>query len=195
MSKKVKALEIETLRKSFAGVKDYVVVEPLKVDAAADFEFRRKLREKKIRAQVVKNTYGKKVFTEMGIAVDVWAGPTLLCWGGANVKELSNTVDEQVKASKKDPKAPEKYKIKTAIADGQPISMADAKTMPTREEAIGNIVSALMAAGSDIAAALVGPATQLAGILKAIEEKGPPEGETAPAAAEAAPAAEAPTAG
>jgi ribosomal protein L10 len=188
MSKKVKALEIESLRKSFAGVRDYVVVEPLKVDAAADLEFRRKLRAKKIRAQVVKNTYGKKIFDEMGIAVDVWAGPTLLCWGGANVKELSNTVDEQVKASKKDPKSPEKYKIKTAIADGQPIPMDVAKTMPTREEAIGNIVAALMAPGSEIAAALTGPATQLAGILKAIEEKGPKEGEAAPAA-EAAPTA------
>lgn len=195
MSKKVKALEIESLRKSFAGVKDYVVVQPLKADAAADFEFRKKLREKKIRAQVVKNTYGKKIFTEMGIAVDVWTGPTLLCWGGANVKELSNTVDEQVKASKKDPKAPEKYKIKTAIADGQPISMADAKTMPTREEAIGNIVAALLGPGAELAACLIGPATQLAGILKAIEEKGPNEGEAAPAAAEAAPAAEAPVAG
>ena len=40
-------------------------------------------------------------------------------------------------------------------------------------------------------AALIGPATQLAGILKAIEEKAPPEGE----AAEAAPAAETPVAG
>ncbi len=188
MSKKVKALEIETLRKSFAGVKDYVVVEPLKVDAAADFEFRKKLREKKIRAQVVKNTYGKKIFTEMGIAVDVWAGPTLLCWGGANVKELSNTVDEQVKASKKDPKAPEKYKIKTAIADGQPVPMDVAKTMPTREEAIGNIVGALMGPASEIVSALTSPAAQLPGILKAIEEKGPTGGEAAPAA-EAAPTA------
>lgn len=185
MSKKVKALEIEALRKSFAGVKDYVVVQPLKADAAADYEFRKKLREKKIRAQVVKNTYGKRIFDEMGIGVDVWTGPTLLCWGGANVKELSNTVDEQVKASKKDPKAPEKYKVKTAIADGQPVPMDVAKTMPTREEAIGNIVAALTGPASEIVAALTGPAAQLAGILKAIEEKGPKEGEAAPAAAEA----------
>ncbi|HET6576207.1 MAG TPA: 50S ribosomal protein L10 [Fimbriiglobus sp.] len=180
MSKKVKALEIEALRKSFAGVKDYVVVEPLKVDAAADLEFRRKLRAKKIRAQVVKNTYGQRVFTEMGIAVDVWAGPTLLCWGGANIKELSNTVDEQVKASKKDPKSPEKYKIKTAIADGEALPIEEAKVRPTREEAIGNIVAALMGPGSEIVAALTGPAAQLAGIVKAIEEKGPKEGESAP---------------
>jgi ribosomal protein L10 len=183
MSKKVKALEIESLRKSFAGVKDYVVVEPLKVDAATDLEFRRKLREKRIRAQVVKNSYAKRVFTEMGIAVDVWAGPTLLCWGGANIKELSNTVDAQVKAAKKDPKAPEKYKIKTAIADGEAVTIEAAKVRPTREEAIGDVIAALLGPGASIAAALVGPATQLAGILKAIEEKGPKEGEAAPAPA------------
>ena len=57
----------------------------------------------------------------------MWAGPTLLCWGGANIKELSNTVDEQVKASKKDPKAPERYKVKTAVADGQPVTLDAAK--------------------------------------------------------------------
>ncbi len=182
MSKKVKALEIEALRRSFAGVKDYVVVEPLKVDAATDLEFRRKLRAKKIRAQVVKNTYAKRVFTEMGIAVDVWAGPTLLCWGGANIKELSSTVDEQVKASRKDPKAPEKYKIKTAIADGEAIPIEQAKVRPTREEAIGDVIAALLGPGASLAGCLVGPATQLAGILKAIEEKGPKEGEAAPTA-------------
>ncbi len=183
MSKKIKALEIETLRQTFTGVKDYVVVEPLKVDAGTDLEFRRKLRAKKIRAMVVKNTYAKKVFTEMGIAVDVWSGPTLLCWGGANIKELSNTVDEQVKAAKKDPKAPDRYKVKTAIAEGEAITLEAAKVRPTREEAIGSIVAALTGPGASLAAALTGPSAQLAGILKAIEEKGPKEGEAAPAPA------------
>ena len=192
MSKKVKALEIEALRRSFAGVKDYVVVEPLKVDAATDLEFRRKLRAKKIRAQVVKNTFAKRIFTEMGIAVDVWSGPTLLCWGGANIKELSSTVDEQVRAAKKDPKSPDRYKIKTAIADGEAITIEQAKVRPTREEAIGDVIAALLGPGASLAAALVGPATQLAGILKAIEEKGPAGGgEGVPAAdgAAATPAA------
>jgi large subunit ribosomal protein L10 len=181
MSKKIKALEIETLRQSFTGVKDYVVVEPLKVDAATDLEFRRKLREKKIRAQVVKNTYARRIFTEMGIEVDVWAGPTLLCWGGASVKDLSNTVDEQVRAARKDPKSPERYKIKTAIADGQPVPIDVAKTMPTREEAIGEVIAALTGPGASIAAALLGPASELAAILKTIEEKGPATGGSEPA--------------
>jgi ribosomal protein L10 len=51
------------------------------------------------------------------------------------------------------------------------------KTVPTRLEAIGDVLGALLGPGAAIAGALTGPATQLAGILKAIEEK-----EAAPAA-------------
>jgi len=182
MSKKIKALELDALRSTFKGVRDYVVLEPMKVDAGAEFEFRKNLRAKQVRVQLVKNTFAKKVFAEMGIAVDkVWAGPTLLCWGGANVKALGTAVDDQIKASKKDPKAPDKFKVKTAIADGEAITLEEAKVRPTREEAIGSIVAAVTGPGAGIAAALTGPATQLAGILKAIEEK-KPEGEAAPAA-------------
>lgn len=193
MSKKIKALEIEALRTAFGGVKDFVIVQPLKVDAGTEHEFRKKLRAKKVRVQLVKNTYTKKVFTEMGITLDdaLWAGPTLLCWGGANIKALSNAVDEQVKASKKDPKAPDKFKYKTAVSDGLPITMDEAKKRPTREEAIGEIIAAILAPGANLASLLTSPASELASILKTIEEKAP-QGEAAPPAAEPAPAAETP---
>ncbi len=180
MSKKVKAFELDTLRKAFAGVKDYVLVEPLKVDAATDYNFRKNLRAKKIRCQMVKNSLAKKVFAENGIAVDGhWAGTTLLCWGGANVKELSKTVKEE--AAKKDPKAPDKYKIKTGVADGQLVSIDVMETLPTREEAIADLLNAILSPGGNLANLLTAPASNLAGILKAIEEKAPAE--AAPAAA------------
>jgi large subunit ribosomal protein L10 len=174
MSKKIKLMELETLRKTFHGVKDYVLLEPIKVDAATDYNFRKNLRDKKIRAQLIKNTFARKVFNELGIQVDnCWSGPTLFCWGGLNIKELSKTVEDEVKAAQKDPKAPEKYKIKTAIADGESVSIEEAKVRPTREEAIGDIVMALLSAGANLAACLVGPGSQLASVLTTIEEKGP----------------------
>src|SRR5437763_15034632 len=105
--KEIKELELNDLRKRFGGVKDYVILEPLKVDAGTEFEFRRKLREKKCTARLVKNTLAKKVFTENGIEIDVWAGPTLLVWGGASIKELANTVDTLIRELKKDPKSPD----------------------------------------------------------------------------------------
>jgi ribosomal protein L10 len=182
MSKKIKDLELGALRKTFQGVKDYVVLEPLKVDSATEYEFRKKLREKKCSAKLVKNSFAKKVFTENGIAVDVWTGPTLLVWGAGSIKELGTTVDALLKELKKDPKAPEKFKVKTAVADGQPVPLDVAKTLPTRQEAIGAVVAALLGPGAQLAGCLVGPASQLAGCLKAIEEKGGKEGAPAPAA-------------
>jgi len=181
MSKKIKELELTALRSTFAGVKNYVILEPIKVDAATEFEFRKRLREKKARAQLVKNTFLKKVFGENGITVDGLAGPTLLCWGTNSIKELSNAVEGIVKDLKKDPKAPDKFKVKTAIADGDVVTMEEAKSRPTREEAIGSVVGGLVGAGSAIAGCLTGPAAELAGILKAIEEKGEKAGDAAPA--------------
>jgi large subunit ribosomal protein L10 len=180
MSKKVKALEIDALRAAIGQAKDYVIVEPVAVDAATDFAFRKNLRAKNIKATLVKNTYAKKIFGELGIGVDqVWGGPTLLCFGGASPKELGNTVDDQIKAAKKDPKAPDKFKVKTAVLDGQPVGIDVIKTAPTREEAIGDILGALLGAGSALAGCLTGPASQLASILSTIEEKGPAGGDPA----------------
>jgi large subunit ribosomal protein L10 len=181
MSKKIKEMELNDLRATIKDVKDMVLLQPLKLDSAADFEMRKKLREKKIRVRMVKNSLVKKVFDENGVKVDAGAGPTLLCWGAGSVKELSTAVDAILKDLKKDPKAPEKIKVKTAVSEGQPITMEIAKTIPTRLEAIGGVIAALLGPGSQIAGCLVGPANQIAGILKAIEEKGG-KAEAAPAA-------------
>ncbi|HVL12579.1 MAG TPA: 50S ribosomal protein L10 [Gemmata sp.] len=184
MSKKIKELELNTLRTTFKGVKDMVLLEPLKLDSATDFELRKRLREKQIRVKMVKNSLVKKVFDENGVAVETGGGPTLLVWGGKNVKDLSTTVDSLLKELKKDPKAPDRVKIKTAVAEGEAITIEEAKSRPTREEAVGAIVAAIMGPAQSIAACLTGPATSLAGILKAIEEKGPAAGgEAAPAPA------------
>src|SRR5439155_24509350 len=93
MSEKIKDLELNALRKTFKGVKDYVILEPLKVDAGTDFEMRKRLREKKIRVQLVKNSLMKKVFTENGVQVEPGVGPTLLIGGAESIKDLATAVD------------------------------------------------------------------------------------------------------
>lgn len=182
MSKKIKAMELDALRGALSGARDYVLIEPVKLDAATDYDFRRKLREKNIRVQMVKNSYAKKIFGENGLnSGDVWAGPTLLCWGGANVKDLSTSVDTAVKESKKDPKLPDKFKVKTAIADGEVVTLEAAKKMPTREEALGGILSAILAPGANLMAAIAGPGSTLASVVKTIETQAD-KGGNAPAA-------------
>jgi ribosomal protein L10 len=173
MSKKIKDLELNHLRETFKGVKDMVLLEPLKLDSASDFEMRKKLREKKIKVKMVKNSLMKKVFDENGVAVDIGVGPTLLVWGAESIKELGTAVDGVLKDLRKDPKAPLRIKEKTAVAEGQPVPLDVAKTMPTRKEAIGEVIAAILGPAQAIAGCLVGPANAIAGILKAIEEKGP----------------------
>lgn len=184
MSKKIKELELNALRKTFEGVKNYVIVEPIKVDAAADFEFRKTLRGQKITVKMVKNSLMGKVLAENGVKADPLSGTNLLCWGAESCKGLATAVESAVKDSKKDPKAPDKFKIRpNAIAEGETISFEVMKTLPTRQEAIGDVLAALLGPGASLASAIAGPGAQLASILKTIEEKGPATAQ-APAATE-----------
>lgn len=180
--KELKELELNALRSQFKGVKDYVILEPVKVDSGTEFEFRKKLREKKCTVKLVKNTFAKKVFAENGISVDVWSGPTLLVWGAESIKDLANAVDGVIKDLKKDPKAPDKFKEKTAVADGEAVTLEVAKSLPTRKDAIAEVVGEILGPGASLAGCLTGPGTELAGILKAIEEKGE-KSDAAPATA------------
>jgi ribosomal protein L10 len=182
MSKKVKELELNDLRKTFKGVRDFVLLQPLKLDSAADYELRKGLRAKKVRVKMVKNTLVKKVFDENGVKVDPGAGPTLLCWGADSAKALGTAVADMLKQLRPDLKQPEKVKEKTGVADGEPMPLEKLKNIPTRQEAIGSVIAALLGPGAAIAAALTGPANNLAGLLKAIEDKGGAGAAPAPAA-------------
>ena len=171
MSKKIKDLELVAMRAVLGGVKDFIALEPVKVDSATDAAFRRTLRAKKIKVQMVKNSLAQKIMGENGVTAELWSGVTIVCWGGDSIKSLANSIDQAMKDSKKDPKAPDKFKVKAAVADSQAVTFDVAKTLPTRQEAIGDVLSAILGAGSSIVSALTGPAGSLAGILKAIEEK------------------------
>src|SRR6516162_7579076 len=154
MSKKIKEFELNDLRKTFKGVRDFVLLQPIKLDSAADYEMRKGLRAKKIRVKMVKNTLVKKVFDENGVKVDPGAGPTLLCWGADSAKALGTAVDAILKQLRPDPKLPEKVKEKTGVADGEAMPLAQLKNVPTRQEAIGAVLAALLGPGSAVAGCL-----------------------------------------
>jgi large subunit ribosomal protein L10 len=183
MSKEVKQMEFTALERTFSGVRDLVLLSPSKVDSGTEYNFRKQLREKKVRLQMVKNSLARRVFEAQGVRLDekVWAGTTLVAWGADSIKDLSKAVDGLIKdIEKKDPKQKDKLKVKTAVADGQPVPMATAMTMPTRLEAIGEIVAMILGPASSIAAALTGPAGQVASQIATIADR---KEEAAPAPA------------
>jgi large subunit ribosomal protein L10 len=150
------------------------------VDSITDNKVRLGLRKKNISLMMVKNSLLRRVFTDFGInpGDDAWTGSTVIAWGGESVKDLSKEIDA---ALLKDAKLKDKVKVKTALAEGLPVTFAKALAMPTRKEAIGEIVAALLGPASSIAAALTGPAAEVASQIQTISEKAP-EGEAAPAA-------------
>jgi large subunit ribosomal protein L10 len=183
MSKLVKSMELKALETTFSGIRDLLLITPNKVDSGLAFNFRKQLRDKKVRVQMVKNSLVQRVFAAQGLKLDakVWTGTTLVAWGADSIKGLSKAVDGLIKEiEKKDPKSKDKFKVKLAVADGQTVPMAAALTMPTRLEAIGEIIATILGPGSEIAAALTGPASQVASQIATIADR---KEESAPAPA------------
>jgi large subunit ribosomal protein L10 len=180
MSKQVKQLQMDLLARTFRGVRDMVFLSVQGVDATTDNKVRLGLRKKNIALMMVKNSLLRRVFNDNGLNPGdaAWEGPTVVAWGAESIKDLSREVEA---ALLKDARFKDKVTVKTALAEGQPVTFAQALTMPTRKEAIGEIVAALLGPAAGIAAALTGPASQVASQIQQIAEK-KPEGETAPAA-------------
>ena len=170
MSKPIKQMVRKELAGRFAGVSSLAIVNLSGLNAADTYEMRGRLAEKDIRITVVKNSLARQAFEDVGLTpvVDLLNGPCAVAWGGDSVVTI---VRELLKVQKDAPS----LTVKAAVLDGEVFSSeADVERLskfPTRDEAIGQIVQCALAAGSDLAGALVGPGGQIAGILKVIEEK------------------------
>ena len=174
MSKAIKQLQMDALKKSFQGVRDLVMLNIVGLDAINDNKIRLGLRKKGIRLHQVKNSLCRRVFGELGLNADgLKERSTTVAWGAGSLKELSKELETIVKKHDK------QIKVKAALADGQAIPFAQALSMPTRHEAIGEIISAMMGPAMTLAAQLSSPAAQLASQIKTISEK---KEEAAPAA-------------
>ncbi len=166
MSKIIKQMELDAMKKAFEGVRDVVMMKVVGLNSIADNQVRLGLRKKGIRLQMVKNSLARRVFGEMGITMDSgWEGSTTLAWGGTSIAALSKEIETLAKKHDKF------IKVKTAIADGQQVTFELALKMPTREEAIGRVISLALAPASRLLGQLVGPGAALASQIKTISEK------------------------
>jgi large subunit ribosomal protein L10 len=174
MSKHIKQMQMDVLSKTFDGVRDRVFLSASKVDAITENKVRLDLRKKNIAMLMVKNSLLRRVFADnkFDLADDVWIGPTVVAWGGDSIKDLSKSVQA---ALLKGDKFKDKVKVKAAMAEGLVISFDRALTMPTRKEAIGEIVAAMMGPAASIASALTAGASQLASQIQKISERKPEE--------------------
>ena len=165
MSKVIKQMQMNALKKDFDGVRDMVMLSIVGLDAIAENQIRLGLRKKGIRLQQVKNSLARRVFADMGINVGTGGeGSTTVAWGAGSVAELSKEIETIVK------KYDKKMKVKTAVADGQEVTFDIALKMPTRAEAIGRVVMLALSPARRVASQIVGPASQVCGQIKGIKD-------------------------
>ena len=173
MSKAIKQMEMESLKKTFGGVRDLVLLSMQGVPSTAENQMRLSLRKKNIRMHTVKNSLAARVFKDLGLSViePHLTGPTTVAWGSSSVADLSKELDALAKKNNK-------IKPRIAVADGAVVEFEAAKKFPTRMEALGRIASLMLSPASRLAGMLTGPAGTLAGQIKSMGDK-----EEAPATA------------
>jgi large subunit ribosomal protein L10 len=184
MSKQIKQMEMDALRKTFKDVQDLVVLSANKLSCQLDHQLRSTLRKKNIRLQVVKNSLARRVFDDMGLKVaSYWEGPTWLAWGANSLAELSKELEGFVKKNDKI------LRVKGAVSEGLEISFKDALAMPTKPEAVGRVVSLALSPASRLMSQIMAPAGNIAGQIKTLSEKTDDQPPPAEAEAAAAPVA------
>jgi ribosomal protein L10 len=185
VSKQIKQMQMDALKETFRDVRELVLLNVTGLSCIADNQLRASLRKKNIHVQMVKNSLARKVFDDLGVKIPAespyWAGTTWLAWGPDSVAELSQELDRQVVNNKA---LKDKVTVKGAIAEGQPLSFEQAKSRPTRAQALAAVVAAFMGPAQQLASQIAGPASQIASQIQKISER--TEGE--PAAPAAAPA-------
>jgi len=193
MSKPVKQLLRKELIRRLAGVDSLAVVGFSGVDAVTTHQIRSRLIKKDIHLMVVKNSLARQAFKEIHLesANDLLEGPCALAYGSDSVVTI---VRELLDIHKDTPN----LVVKAAVLEGNPFGADQIEALskyPNRAEAIGRAVTCVLSSGSRLAGCLIGPGSQIAALIEAVQEKREKAGETveaAPPAAEATAASASP---
>jgi ribosomal protein L10 len=187
MSKTVKELVINDLRRQLSGVNDALLVNVVGLNALKTSKLRKELRGKNMQLEVIKNSLARRAAegTPLAAAFQGVEGTLAIVWGGEDIVALAKEVARIAGA-----KEYEGFEARGGAIDGAKLSAAQVKqvsTWPTRQEQLSLLVGQILAPG----AILVGQLSSIGGVLAGqIKQRVEDLEKAAPAAsAEAAPAA------
>ncbi|MFN8102092.1 MAG: 50S ribosomal protein L10 [Mycobacterium sp.] len=189
MAKADKATAVAEITEQFKASTATVVTEYRGLTVSNMAELRRSLGSDTTYT-VAKNTLVKRAASEAGIEGldDLFAGPTAIAF-------ITGEPVESAKALKKFAKDNKALVIKGGYMDGRALTVAEVERiadLESREVLLAKLAGAMKANLSKAAGLFNAPASQIARLAAALQEKRAAEGETLPAAE--APAAEAPAA-
>jgi large subunit ribosomal protein L10 len=170
MSKPVKQAIMRQYNERLGGASDAMIISIRGLNARDTTSVRLGLAKKQIKVQVIRNSLARKAFEDSGLKAlaEFLTGPSAIAYGGQSVVEVAREV---VALIEKFPK----LELKGALLDGQLFSgkkgVEELSKFPTKDEAIGRIVTLVVSPGKKLLAQVKGPGANIAGIIKAIEGK------------------------
>ena len=169
MSKLVKEYMTQELRRRYGSLDSAVWVEFIGCDGITTNQFRRSLREKQIRLEVVRNRIFRRAVAEGPLAplAERMAGPSAILTGGESVVDIAKALEEWL------PKI-EGLKLKGAVLEGE---LLDEQTvqrlskMPTKKELQARIAGCIASPAARVAGAIASGGSRVAACVKTLIEK------------------------
>jgi large subunit ribosomal protein L10 len=168
MSKPLKQLMMDTLRRKYEGVDSVCVVDVTGLGVGATTQFRRTLREKSMRVEVVKNTAAARAFKDTVLEPlgDSLEGPCALVTGGESAIDVAKVLAEVAKEYAA-------LTLKQAMLDGDPslLAVAEVAKLKGLAELLADLAGLISSPGRAIAGCVNAPQAKIAGCVKAIADK------------------------
>jgi ribosomal protein L10 len=186
MSKYVKNLVSDDIKKRLQSVNDALLVNMIGMNSFSTYTLRKELRAKKINILVVKNSLAARATagTPLARLFDGVGGSAAICWGCDDIVALAKSITEILKGDKFPA-----FQPRGGVMDGEQISadqIAEVAKWPSRTEQLSLLLGQILSVGSRLNGQLIAVggalASQIAEKAKGGEEEPATEG------AEASPA-------
>ncbi|MCK4659288.1 MAG: 50S ribosomal protein L10 [Phycisphaerae bacterium] len=168
MSKPLKRMVSEDLRRKYEGVDSACVVDLTGLNVQKTQDVRRDLTQKQIRLEVVKNSMARLAFCDGPLEplARALVGPNALVTGGDSIIEVARALMQWSKEFKE-------ITLKQAIVEGDAdlLEVEQLSKMQGRRELIGEVAMLISSPGRAIAGCLSSPQAKIAGCLKAMADK------------------------
>lgn len=171
MSKFVKNIITEDLKKRLAGVENALLVNMVGMQVNDSNRLRAVLAEQGVSVMVVKNSLAARATegTSLNPVFDGLSGTSALCWGAEDIVSLAKII---VKVSKDKQFA--KFGILGGVLDGEAFAaekVVEISKWPSREEQIAILLGQIVGVGSKLSSQLLSGGANLASQIKQLADK------------------------
>ena len=171
MSKYVKQLITDDLKRKLAGVNDALLVNVIGLNTSKTYNLRKLLREKNISLLVVKNSLARRATegTSLSPAFEGIEGTLAIVWGASDFVALAKEITE----IEKDP-AYEKFSTCGGVMDKErltPDRVKEISKWPSRTEQLSLLLGQILSPGASLLSQITSPGGKLLSQIKKKSEE------------------------